>query len=62
MRRMIAMSCASMLLAGAASGCFISRKKEIVHEPSSRVERHTTTETVPGDTEIRTRTTVEHDY
>lgn len=62
MRRMIAMPCASIKLAGAASGCFISRKKEIVREPSARVERHTTTETVPGDTEIRTRTTVEHDY
>lgn len=62
MRRMIAMSCASILLAGVTSGCFISRKKEIVREPSTRVERRTSTETVPADTEIRTRTTVEHGY
>lgn len=62
MRRMIAMSCASIMLAGMTTGCFISRKKEVVHEPSTRVERHTSTETVPGDTEIRTRTTVERDY
>ena len=62
MRRMIAMSCAGILLAGVTSGCFISRKKEIVREPSTRVERHTTTETVPGDTDVRTRTTIERDY
>lgn len=62
MRRMIAMSCAGVLLAAMTSGCFISRKKEIVREPRTTVERHTMTETVPGDTEIRTRTTVEHEH
>ena len=63
MRRVIAMSCASVLLASLATGCFISRK-ETVREPGSSVttERRSTVETVPGDTEIRTRTTVERDY
>jgi len=61
MRKILAMSCASFVLATAATGCFISRK-ETVHEPRSAttVERHSTVETVPG--EVRTRTTVEHDY
>lgn len=63
MRRMIAMSCASILLASLATGCFVSRK-ETIREPRSNVttERRSTIETVPGDTEIRTRTTVERDY
>jgi hypothetical protein len=58
------MSCAGMLLASVASGCIISRKKETVREPdrSTTVERRSTYDTVPGDTEIRTRTTVERDY
>lgn len=56
MRRMMAISCVSVLLAGAASGCFISRKKEVVHEPrtSTTYEHRSTTETVPGDTETHT--------
>ncbi len=60
MRRLMAISCASVLLASAATGCFVSRK-ETVREPASTttVERHTTVETAP---EVRTRTTVEHDY
>ena len=64
MRRFTSISLAAVLLLGAASGCFISRK-ETVKEPSSRttVERHSSSvETVPGDTEVRTRTHVEHDY
>lgn len=63
MRRMIAMSCASVLLASLATGCFV-RTKETIREPRSNVttERRSTVETVPGDTEIRTRTTVERDY
>jgi len=64
MRRTMSISLAAVLFAGAASGCFISRK-ETVREPSSRttVERHSSTvETVPGDTEIRTRTHVDRDY
>lgn len=64
MRRMIAMSCASILLASAATGCYI--KKETVREPgrtsNTSVERRSTVETVPGDTQIRTKTTVEKDY
>jgi len=61
---MIAMSCAGVLLAGVTSGCFISRK-ETVREPHSRdttIERRSTVETVPGDTDVRTRTTIERDY
>lgn len=60
MRRLMAISCASVLLASAATGCFVSRK-ETVREPrsSTTVERHTTVETEPG--EVRSRTTVEHD-
>lgn len=63
MRKLIATSCASVLLASLATGCFISRK-ETIREPRSNVttERRTTVETVPGDTEVRTRTTVERDY
>lgn len=63
MRKVIAMSCASVMLASLATGCFISRK-ETIREPRSNVttERRSTVETVPGDTEIRTRTTVERDY
>ena len=63
MRRLIAMSCASVMLASLATGCFVSRK-ETVREGRSNVttERRSTVETVPGDTEIRTRTTVERDY
>ena len=63
MRKAIAMSCASMLLASLATGCFVSRK-ETIREPRSNttVERRSTVETVPGDTEIRTRTTVDRDY
>jgi hypothetical protein len=63
MRKVIAMSCASVLLASLATGCFVSRK-ETIREPGSNVttERRSTIETVPGDTEIRTRTTVERDY
>jgi hypothetical protein len=51
--------CASVLLASAVSGCYV--RKETVREPTSSttVERHTTVETAP---EVRTRTTVEHDY
>ncbi len=62
MRRLMAISCASVLLASAATGCFVSRK-ETVREPTSSttVERHTTVETAPAP-EVRTRTTVEHDY
>ena len=64
MRKTIAMSCASLMLASLASGCFVSRKETVVREPRSdtTIERRTTVETVPGDTEIRTRTTVERDY
>lgn len=62
MRRMIAISCASLMLASA--GCYI--KKETVRDNTPRtnttVERHSTVETVPGDTEVRTKTTVEKDY
>jgi hypothetical protein len=60
MRRMIAMSCASVLLASVAAGCYI--KRETVREPRSdtTIERRTTVD-VP-ETEIRTRTTVERDY
>lgn len=60
MRRMIAMSCASVLLASAAAGCYI--KRETIREPRSdtTIERRTTVEHAP-DTEIRTRTTVERD-
>jgi len=62
MRRLIAISCASVMLAGAATGCYI--KKETVHDGhrDTTVERRSSVETVPGDTEIRTRTTVEHDH
>ncbi len=62
MRRMIAMSCASVLLASVAAGCYI--KRETVREQprsNTTVERRSTVETVP-DTEIRTKTTVEREY
>ena len=62
---MIAMSCASVLLASAATGCFVSRKETIREQPQSKsttVERRSTVETVPGDTEVRTKTTVEKAY
>lgn len=61
MRRLIAISCAGVLMATAGAGCYI--KKEKIHEPTT-IERRSTVETVPrADTEIRTRTTVEHgDY
>lgn len=62
MRRLISLSCASVLLAGLASGCYI--KKETVRDNPSRsttVERRSTVDTVPGDTTVRTKTTVEHD-
>ena len=60
MRRLIAISCGSVMLASA--GCYV--KKETVldgHHRDTTVERRSTIETVPGDTQIRTRTTVEHD-
>lgn len=61
MRRLIAISCASVMLAGAATGCYI--KKETVRDANpTTVERRSTVETVPGDTEIRTKTTVEKNY
>jgi len=63
MRRLISLSCTSVLLAGLATGCYI--KKETVHDNpghSTTVERRSTVDTVPGDTEIRTKTTVEHDH
>jgi len=49
------------MLASAASGCYI--KKETVRDghQDTKVERRSTVETIPGDTQIRTRTTVEHD-
>ncbi len=59
MRRMITFSCAAMLVASAASGCYI--KKETVREPSTTtIERRSTVE-VP-ETEVRTKTTVERNY
>ena len=60
MRRLIAISCASLMLASA--GCYI--KKETVRDGhrDTTVERRSSVETVPGDTEIRTRTTVEHEH
>lgn len=61
MRRLIHISFAAVLLSTAATGCYI--KKETVREPhGTTVERHTTTDTIPGDTEVRTRTRVEHEY
>ncbi len=60
MRRVIAISCASVMLA--STGCYI--KKETVRDgssPRTTVEKRSTYETVPGDTEIRTKTTVERD-
>ena len=62
MRRLISLSCTGVLLAGLASGCYI--KKETVRDNPSRsttVERRSTVDTVPGDTEIRTRTTIDRD-
>lgn len=61
MRRLIAISCASVMLASAGAGCYI--KKETVRDGhrDTTVEKRSSYETVPGDTEIRTRTTVEHD-
>jgi len=47
-----------------ATGCYV--KKETVREPratsNSTVERRSTIESVPGDTEIRTKTTVDRNY
>jgi hypothetical protein len=57
MRKLIAMSFAGVLLVGTFGGCYI--KKEKIHEPTTSIERRTTVESVP---EVRTRTTVEHDY
>jgi len=66
MHRMIAMSCASILLASVATGCFVSRKetvREVPRSSSTTVERRSTVESVPGaDTEVRTKTTVERPY
>ena len=60
MRRLITIACAGALMAAAGTGCYI--KKEKIHEPTT-IERRSTVETVPRtDTEIRSRTTVEHDY
>jgi hypothetical protein len=58
------MSCAGVLLAGMATGCFVSRKETVREEPRSAttVERRSTVETVPGDTSVRTKTTVEKEY
>jgi hypothetical protein len=46
----------------ASTGCYI-KKERVVDGPrtDTRVEKRTSVETVPGDTEIRTRTTVEHE-
>jgi hypothetical protein len=46
----------------ASAGCYI--KKETVRDGhrDTTVERRSSVETVPGDTEIRTRTTVEHEH
>ena len=62
MHRLMSVACAAALLSTVATGCYI--KKETVREPrnATTVERHTTTETIPGDTEVRTRTHVERDY
>ena len=62
MRRLIHISFAAALLSTMAAGCYV--KKETVREPHSNttVERHSTTETIPGDTEVRTKTRVEHEY
>lgn len=64
MRRLIHISFAAVLLSTAATGCFVSRKETIREQPrtNTTVERHTTTETIPGDTEVRTKTRVEHEY
>ena len=62
MRRLISLSCTGVLLAGLATGCYI--KKETVRDNPSRsttVERRSTVDTVPGDTEVRTKTTIERD-
>jgi len=61
MRRLIAVTCASVMLAGAASGCFVSRKETVREPRTSTYEKHSTVETAPGDTEIRTKTTIDHD-
>ena len=63
MRRLISLSCASVLLASMATGCYI--KKETVRDNpshSTTVERRSTVDTIPGDTEVRTKTTVEKNY
>ncbi len=64
MRRLISLSCTGVLLASMATGCYI--KKETVREPratsNTTVERRSTVESVPGDTEVRTKTTVEKNY
>jgi len=47
-----------------ATGCYV--KKETVREPratsNTTVERRSTVESVPGDSEVRTKTTVEKNY
>jgi len=63
MRRFISLSCASVLLAGLATGCYV--KKETVRDNpshSTTVERRSTVDSYPGDTEVRTKTTIEHDH
>lgn len=64
MRRLISLSCAAMLMATAATGCFVRTKETVREVPKSNttVERRSTIETVPGDTEVRTKTTVERNY
>ena len=62
MRGFMSVAFAAVLLSTAATGCYI--KKETVREPhsSTTIERHSTTEAIPSDTEVRTRTRVERDY
>ena len=60
MRRLITIACAGALMATAGAGCYV--KKETVREPTTTIERRSSVETVPRDTEVRTKTTVEHEY
>jgi len=64
MRRRLALGCAGLLCLTATTGCFIWSRKEVKEVPSTTVERRSSTvETVPStDTEVRTKTTVEHGY
>ena len=63
MRRLITLSCASVLLASMATGCYIKKESVRDHPSSSTtIERRSSVETVPGDTSVRTRTTVDRDY